>query len=238
MIVNSGGGIKMTGWNEQAAAILYAWYPGQTGNRALAEIIAGETNPSGKLPITIEKRFEDSPGAGYLPAGARFYAGWDQDNDMAHPVYNIDYKEGVFVGYRWYDTKKIKPLYAFGHGLSYSHFEYADLKISPAVIRPDGRVTVEFKVTNTSAVEGAEVSQLYVHDGHSSVPRPDKELKGFAKTTLKPGESRIVRIRVAGRDLGFWDVQTHDWKTEPGEFRILVGGASDQLPLQGSFTVE
>ena len=238
VIVNTGGGIKMTDWNEKAAAIVYAWYPGQVGNRALAEILSGEVNPSGKLPITIEKHFEDSPGANYLPNGEHLYAGWEQDNSMAHPINRIEYKEGIFVGYRWYEAKKIQPLYAFGHGLSYSKFEYADLKISPAVIRPEGRVTVEFKVTNTSPVEGAEITQLYVHDVTASVPRPEQELKGFSKITLKPGESRVVRIRVTGRDLGFWDVQHHNWKTEPGEFRILVGGASNNISLQGDFSVE
>jgi beta-glucosidase len=238
VIVNSGGGIKMTDWDEKAAAILYAWYPGQTGFRALAEVLTGDVNPSGKLPITIEKRFEDSPGAGYLPAGEKLYSGWEQDNNMAHPLYQIDYKEGVFVGYRWYEAKKIQPLYAFGHGLSYSKFEYSELKISPAIVRPEGRVTVEFKVTNSSAVEGAEITQLYVCDTQASVPRPEKELKGFSKITLKPGESRVVRIRVTGRDLGFWDSANHDWKTEPGEFQIMVGGGSDQIALKGSFSVE
>jgi beta-glucosidase len=238
VIVNSGGGIKMTDWNEQAAAILFAWYPGQAGNRALAEILSGDVNPSGKLPITIEKRFEDSPGAGYLPDGEKLYTGWEQDNDMGHPIYSIDYKEGVFVGYRWYEAKKIQPLYAFGHGLSYSKFEYSALKISPTGIRADGRVTVEFTIANTGSVEGAEVAQLYVHSVGATVPRPEKELKGFSKITLKPGESRVVKIRVTGRDLGFWDIQKHNWKTEPGEFHILVGGASDRIALQGSFSVE
>jgi len=238
VIVNSGGGIKMTDWNEQAAAIVYAWYPGQAGNRALAEILCGEINPSGKLPITIEKRFEDAPGANYLPSGEHLYAGWEPDNDMAHRIYRVEYKEGVFVGYRWYEAKKIEPLFAFGHGLSYSTFEYSDLKISPVVIRPEGRVTVEFKVTNTSLVEGAEIAQLYARELSASVPRPEKELKGFSKLTLKPGECRVVRIRVTGRDLGFWDVQAHDWKTESGVFRILVGGASDRVALQGEFSVE
>jgi len=238
VIVNSGGGIKMTDWDEKAAAILYSWYPGQTGYRALAEVLTGDVNPSGKLPITIEKRFEDSPGAGYLPAGEKLYSGWEQDNNMGHPLYQIEYKEGVFVGYRWYEAKKIQPLYAFGHGLSYSKFEYSELKISPAIVRPEGRVTVEFKVTNGSAVEGAEITQLYVRDTHASVPRPEKELKGFSKIMLKPGESRVVRIRVTGRDLGFWDSANHDWKTEPGEFQIMVGGGSDQIALKGSFSVE
>jgi beta-glucosidase len=238
VIVNSGGGIKMADWNEKAVAIVYAWYPGQTGNRALAEILSGEVNPSGKLPITIEKRFEDSPGADYMPKGEHLYAGWEQDNNMGHAVYRIEYKEDVFVGYRWYEAKKIQPLYAFGHGLSYSKFEYSDLKISPAVIRPEGRVTVEFKITNTGSVAGEEVAQLYTRDVEASVPRPEKELKGFSKIALKPGESRSVRIRVTGRDLGFWDIQQHNWKTEPGEFRILVGGSSDQIVLQGAFSVE
>lgn len=238
VIVNSGGGIKMTDWHDQAAAILYAWYPGQAGNRALAEILCGEINPSGKLPITIEKRFEDSPGANYIPSGEKLYAGWDQDNNMAHPINRIEYTEGVFVGYRWYEAKKIQPLFAFGHGLSYSKFEYSDLKIDPAVIRPEGRVTVECQVTNKSSIEGAEITQLYVCDVESSVPRPKKELKGFSKVTLKPGETRVVRIRLIGRDLGFWDVQRHEWKVEPGEFRVLVGGSSDQIALEGSFSVE
>lgn len=238
VVVNSGGGIQMTDWNDQAGAVVYAWYPGQTGNRALAEILTGQVNPSGKLPISIEKRFEDSPGYGYIPAGEQIYAGWEQDNNMAHPINNIEYKEGVFVGYRWYEQKKIQPLYAFGHGLSYSQFEYSQLKITPATIRPEGRVTVECVVKNTGAVAGTEIAQLYVRDVESSVPRPMKELKGFSRVTLKPGESRVVRIRVTGKDLGFWDVQRHTWFTEPGAFRILVGGASDKIALEGGFTVE
>lgn len=238
VIVNSGGGIQMTDWNDAAAAIVYAWYPGQVGNRALAEVLSGTVNPSGKLPITIEKRFAESPGASYIPAGEQLYAGWEQDNNMAHPIYDIHYKEGVFVGYRWYEEKGIQPLYAFGHGLSYTSFEYRNLKVSPDAIRVEGRVTVEFNVTNTGPVAGAEVAELYVHQEKASVPRPAKELKGFSKITLQPGETRTVRIRVTGRDLGFWDVQQHGWKTEADEYRILVGPASDRIALQGSFRVE
>lgn len=238
VIVNSGGGIQMTDWNDQAAAVIYAWYPGQAGNQALAEIICGDVNPSGKLPITIEKRFEDSPGYGYVPRGEQLYSGWEQDNNMSHPINSISYKEGVFVGYRWYEAKKIQPLYAFGHGLSYSKFTYRNLRISPPSIRTEARVTIEFEVTNTGSMEATEVAQLYVKDVAASVPRPEKELKGFSKFRLKPGESRMVRIRVTGRELGFWDVQQHNWKTEPGEFRILIGGASDQIALEGSFAVE
>ena len=234
VIVNSGSGIKMTDWSDRAAAILYAWYPGQAGNAGLAEILCGEVNPSGKLPMTIERRFEDSPAFGYLKPTDPLYTGWGPDNDMAQPIRNVEYKEGVFVGYRWYESKAIKPLFAFGHGLSYTTFVYSNLKVAPAEFKPDARVTIEFTVTNTGTVAGAEVAQLYVRDVEASVPRPLKELKGFSKVELKPGESRVVRIRLTATDFAFWDSATHGWKAEPGEYRILVGGASDRVVLEGT----
>src|ERR1035437_1093222 len=130
IIVNTGGGIKMSAWNENVGAILYAWYPGQNGNTALAEIISGKVNPSGKLPITIEKRFEDSPGYPYIPEGEKLYNNWIDDMRPDIPIRNVVYKEGIFVGYRWYESKKIAPLYPFGYGLSYTKFEYSNLKLS------------------------------------------------------------------------------------------------------------
>ena len=238
VIVNAGGGIRLTAWNEPAAAILYAWYPGQNGNRALAEILSGETNPSGKLPITIEKRFEDSPGYGYLPGGEKLYSGWDEDNNMAHRINNIVYQEGVFVGYRWYESKKIEPLYAFGHGLSYTTFEYKDLRLTPDVLVGDGRVSVEFTVTNTGSVAGAETAQIYVRDPHSSVARPEKELKGFAKVTVQPGKSQVVRVRLTAHDFAYWDVTTHAWKSELHEYAIQVGGASNAIKLEGKVSLQ
>lgn len=238
VLVNSGGGIQMTGWADRAAAIVHGWYPGQSGNTALAEILAGATNPSGRLPITIERRFEDSPGAGYLGPDDRLYTGWGPDNDMAQPIRNVEYAEGVFVGYRWYEAKRIAPLFAFGHGLSYTTFAYSDLKVTPATFHADERVTVEFAVTNTGLVPGAEVAQLYVRDSESSVARPGKELKGFAKVALAPGERRVVRLRLYARDFAFWDSGAHDWKAEPGEFRILVGGASDRIALEEKIVLE
>jgi beta-glucosidase len=232
VIVNSGGGIQMTGWSERAAAIVHAWYPGQAGNTALAEILCGAVNPSGKLPISIERRFADSPGAGYLHPEDRLYAGWGPDNDMAQPIRTVEYKEGVFVGYRWYEAKQLEPLFAFGHGLSYTTFAYSGIKVTPAELQGDGRVTVEFTVTNSGKVAGAEIAQLYVRDVEASVPRPLKELKGFAKVELAPGESRVVGLRLYARDFAFWDTAAHGWKAEPGEFRVLVGGASNATPLE------
>jgi beta-glucosidase len=237
VIVNSGGGIQMTGWHDRAAAIVYAWYPGQSGNKALAEILCGDVNPSGKLPITIEKRFEDSPAYGYLPPGAKLYTGWGPDNDMSQPIVDVHYEEGIFVGYRWYEARKIEPLFAFGHGLSYTTFEYKDLALSARELSEEGRLNVEFTVTNIGKVAGAEVAQLYVGAVSPSVPRPAKELKGFAKVSLKPGESRVVRIRLTPQELAFWDVGSHAWRTEPGEYRILVGGASNRTVLEAKLAL-
>jgi beta-glucosidase len=238
VIVNSGGGIQMTAWNDEAGAIVYAWYPGQSGNAALAEVLSGAANPSGKLPITIEKRFADSPAYGYLPPGAKLYTGWKPDGDMSQPINDVRYEEGVFVGYRWYESKKIEPLYAFGHGLSYTTFEYGGLQISPKDMTAESRLSVEFTVRNTGPVEGAEVAQLYLGAVSPSVPRPARELKGFAKVTLKPGESRTVRIRLTPQELAYWDVGSHGWKSEPGEYRVLVGGASDRTVLEGRIVLK
>lgn len=237
VVVNAGGGIQMTAWNDRAAAILYAWYPGQNGNRALAEILSGKTNPSGKLPITIEKRFEDSPGYGYLPAGESLYHGWDGDNDMSHPIYNVVYKEGVHVGHRWYEKQKIAPLYAFGHGLSYTTFEYSDLRLNPSAIPIDGRVTIEFTVKNTGAVAGTETAQLYVRDTASAVERPGKELRAFSRVTVPPGESRVVRTRINAKELAYWDATARTWKVEPHDYTILIGSASNQIRLEGKLTL-
>ncbi len=238
VIVNAGGGIQMTGWNDKAAAIVYAWYPGQAGNTGLAEVLSGAVNPSGKLPITIEKRFEDSPAFGYLPPGAKLYAGWGPDNDMSQPINDLHYKEGVFVGYRWYEAKKIAPLYAFGHGLSYTTFAYEGLKLSDPVLSAGSRLSIEFQVKNTGTVAGEEVAQLYVGAVSPSLPRPIKELKGYSKIALLPGQSQVVRIRLTERDFAFWDTAKHDWRAEPGEYRVFVGGASDQIALEGKVTLK
>jgi beta-glucosidase len=236
VIVNSGGGIQMTDWNEHAAAVVYAWYPGQAGNRALAEVLCGDVNPSGKLPMTIERRFEDSPGYGYNPDGDHFN-GARPPEEMKHPLYNIEYKEGVLVGYRWYEAKRIAPLYAFGSGLSYTTFEYTAPTVSSRSVRTTDTVTFSLTVRNTGKVTGAEVAQLYVHPVHAPVARPEKELKGFAKVKLAPGESREVVLTLKPQDFAYWDVTKHDWSVAPGDYEILVGGASDKIAGQTRITL-
>ena len=229
VIMYAGGGRNMSSWSDQVAAIIYSWYPGQAGNHALAEIIAGVTNPSGKLPITIERDFKDSPGYPYLPEGEELYTGWELDFDMDHPVHDVIYDEGVFTGYRWYEHKNIQSLYAFGHGLSYSTFEYADLMMNAQSYEMDEDVLVKMNITNTSEVDGKEIVQLYVKDLEASVERPLKELKDFQKVDLIAGETKSVYFTLKYRDFAFWDETSSAWKVEPGDFEILIGSSSDMI---------
>jgi len=229
VIMYTGGGKNLTPWNDKAAAILYSWYPGQIGNKALAEIISGETNPSGKLPITIERDFKDSPGYPYLPEGDELYSDFEHDMDMDYPVYDIHYDEGVFVGYRWYEKKGIDPLYHFGHGLSYSDFEYNNFKTNAEQYTFNEKVLLKVDVKNTSDVAGKETVQLYVSDLKASVDRPVKELKGFQKVELRAGETKTLYFSLDQKDFAFWDSETSKWKAEPGKFVILLGSSSDDI---------
>jgi beta-glucosidase len=232
VVVNSGGGIRMTGWHNKASAIIYGWYGGQTGNQALAEIIGGEVSPSGKLPISIEKEFADSPGAGYLPVGEELYVGWNGEGEQAHPIFDVEYSEGVFVGYRWYDKKEIEPLYPFGHGLSYTSFEYSDLRLSSDELAPGDTLSVSCKVRNAGDRTGTEVVQLYACPPGKAQPRPVRELKGFARVELKPGEARRIDIPLEWEALRYWDPDSRSWEAEDGEHRIQLGASSRKIHLE------
>jgi len=237
VLVTSGSGIRMTDWAPKAKAILYVWYVGQNGNIALAEILSGKTNPSGKLPITIEKEFRDSPGYGYIPKGESLYLNWNNDIEKNHPVYDIVYKEEIFTGYRWYETKKIEPLFPFGYGLSYTTFEYSNLDIPFEKISKQDSLKVRFTIKNTGTCEGKEVAQLYVRDIVSSVPRPVKELKGFLKVELAPGESKTVEIVLTPQSFAFWSTEHKDWIVEPGDFEIMIGSSVKDIKLRKMVTV-
>ena len=227
----------MTNWIDKIAALIYSWYPGQIGNIALAEILSGKTNPSGKLPITIEKEFKDSPGYDYMPKGENVNTDWEDDFNMDFPIHNIEYKEGIFVGYRWYEKKKIEPLFPFGYGLSYTTFSYSDLKLSKPEFMKEENVTLQFNLSNTGGIDGAEITQVYIRDIESSVPRPIKELKGFKKVFLKSGESKTVRISLDVKDFAFWDLEKKDWDAEPGQFEIMIGTSSDDIKLKSIVTL-
>jgi beta-glucosidase len=224
VVITSGGAVDMNGWVDRVPVLLEAWYPGQEGGTALAQLLFGETSPSGKLPVSFERRFEDN--AVYKS----YYANRLESK-------KVKYTEGVFVGYRHFDKSSTKPLFPFGYGLSYSTFTYSRLSVTPQTGNLKDPVTVLFDVTNSGAREGAEVAEVYVGDAHAGVPRPVKELKGFAKLNLKPGETRRVMLTLDRRAFSYYDVQGKDWKAEPGEFTILVGGSSDNTPLKGTFTL-
>ena len=235
VITQVGGGIRMANWIEKTAAVLYAWYPGQYGGTAVADILSGKVNPSAKLPITIEKEYADSPAAGLtfpkFAGGGRFGGGPGWGGNV-NTTYKVDYHEGVFAGYRWYEKKKIEPLFPFGFGLSYTTFKYSKLKLSSQTMRGNDKLKVGFNITNTGKVAGAEVAQLYIQDLKSSVDRPIKELKGFDKVFLKPDETKTVVLTISKEDLSFWN---KEWIAEPGGFNIIIGSSSADSKLKALF---
>jgi len=237
VIVNSGSGINMGPWIDKTPAVVYAWYGGQIGNKALAEILSGAVNPSGKLPITIEKQFRDSPGYGYIPEGEELYSRWSE-NAFTYQIYDIKYDEGIFVGYRWYEHKNIEPLFAFGHGLSYSEFEYSNVSISSETFSKNDQIDITFTLKNTGEVEGSETAQLYIQDIESAHPRPVKELKGFEKVSLKAGEKKEVSIILDSTAFSYWNPDMKQWYAEPGEFTIYIGSSSEDIRLQGKLIIE
>jgi len=223
VVLTSGGGVDMTRFVDHVPAVIETWYPGQEGGTALAEALFGEVTPSGKLPVTFERRFADSAvAASYYPDAAK----------------QIVYKEGVFLGYRHFDQTGQKPLFPFGHGLSYTRFKYGALSISPQTISGEARATVSFEITNVGRRRGAEVAQLYVGDRHAPVPRPPKELKGFAKVDLGPGETKRVQLALDRRALSFFDVASGQWRAAPGTFEVLVGSSSRQIELRGQLSLK
>lgn len=229
VVVNSGGGVDFAQFADKARAILMAWYPGQEGGRAVAEILTGAVSPSGKLPISIERRAEDNPSYG------SYYENVDRSHRKGAPQPRVNYDEGVFVGYRGYDRSDVEPLYAFGYGLSYTTFAYSGLKIA----RQDyGAYLVSFDVKNTGRYDGAEVAQLYVSDLTASVPRPVKELKGFEKVFLKRGQTKRVEMRLPHDAFAFYDTDCHDFAVEPGDFLLQVGASSRDLRLKGTIRVD
>lgn len=235
--VSSGSGVNMTAWNEDVAGLIYSWYPGQIGFKGFAEIVAGVTNPSAKLPITIEKKFEDSPGYGYIPEGQELYSGWEEDHRIIDPITDVKYDEGILVGYRWYEKKTIEPLYAFGFGLSYTNYEYSKLLLEKESIVVGENLNLSIDIANTGAVDGKEVVQVYVRDVDSSVERPLKELKDFQKVQLNTGAKKTLHFKLTERDFAFWDIKTENWVVEPGQFEILVGSASNKILAKGLFEI-
>jgi beta-glucosidase len=222
VVLNTGGPVLMP-WVDQVPALLEAWYPGQEDGNAIAAVLFGDVNPSGKLPMTFPRSASDLPAS--TPAQ---YPGI---NDQA------DYSEGVFVGYRYYDERGITPLFPFGYGLSYTTFRYSHLRVTPTQADYRSRIAVDLDVTNTGRRAGAEVVQLYVGMPSTNVPEPPRQLKGFQKVFLQPGQTKHVHFELNPRDLSYWDVHAHSWVVQDGSYSVQVGSSSRDIRLRGSFTV-
>ena len=237
VILVSGNAVAMP-WVKEVPAIVQGWYLGSEAGNALAAVLAGDANPSGKLPFTFPVKLEDNAAhqMGEYPGNKEELAA-GKGKDQKNPI-NITYNEGIFVGYRWHDTKNIKPLFSFGHGLSYTTFEYGKVRADKTQMAQDGKITFTVSIKNTGKREGAEVAQLYISDLKSSVPRPVKELKGFEKINLKPGEQKEVSFTIDKSALSFFDAATHQWVAEPGEFEALVGASSSDIKTKVKFTLQ
>ena len=221
--LTSGGSVATEDWIDRVPVFLQTWYGGQEAGAALAKLLFGDVNPSGKLPISWERTIEDNP------AYRNYY---EQPGSK-----DVRYAEGIFLGYRYFEKNKVETLFPFGFGLSYTSFAFSNLTVTLDSTIAGVSVTVGFDVENTGARAGAEVAQVYVGENTPTVPRPLKELKGFSRVSLSPGESRHVEIALDQRSMAYWDTGTHGWKVDPGIFTVFVGDSSSNLPLRKEFTI-
>ncbi|MFT5482526.1 MAG: beta-glucosidase [Halieaceae bacterium] len=215
VVLQNGSPVAMP-WINQVDGVVEAYLGGQAGGSALADVLTGKVNPSGKLAETFPVKIEDNP----------TYITWAGEEGKTY------YNEDVFVGYRYYDKKKIEPLFPFGYGLSYTSFEFSDIHVDRTDFSENDTVTVSLSVKNTGKIAGREVVQLYIKDGESSVRRPDKELKHFSKVFLKPGQMKKVSFQLSNRDFAFYSARHAQWIAETGDFSVMVGNSSRNLPLQ------
>ena len=219
VVVNAGGAVDLQKFVDNVPALLWAWYPGQEGGRAVAEVLFGDVNPSGKLPVTFAKRYADYPSAPYY---------------RLNQSGKSPYTEGLFVGYRGFDANHVTPQFPFGYGLSYSEFEYSDLRAIP---QPDGSAKVDLRIKNIGQRDGDEIVQVYVSPLKPSVSRPPKELKGYARVSLARGEAKQVSVSLEPRAFAFWDDRTKDWLVEAGAFEVLAAASSADVRLRATVEV-
>jgi beta-glucosidase len=224
VVVNISGNAVAMPWVNEVPAIIQGWYSGSEAGNAIAAVLAGDVNPSGKLPFTFPVKLEDN--------GAITMGEYPGSNGQ------VNYNEGIFVGYRWNDKQKIKPLFSFGHGLSYTTFEYGKAASDKKEIAESDQITFTVSIKNTGTREGSEVVQLYISDLKSSLPRPLKELKGFEKVNLKAGEEKVVSITIDKDALSYFDPTKHSWVAEPGDFEALIGSSSSDIKSKVAFKLK
>lgn len=225
MFLISGNAVEMP-WLKKVKGLMQAWYLGSESGHALADLISGDVNPSGKLPFSFPKKLEDN--------GAHYYGEISYPGDSI----NTEYKEDILVGYRWHDTKKITPQFAFGHGLSYTNFEFSNFSIDGKDFENHDKINLKLTIRNTGNRAGAEVVQIYVGKSKSKVPRAVKELRAFKKVKLNPGDQTRLNLEILVKDLAYYEESVSDWIVEPGEYIIYIGNASDQIYKKFKITVD
>jgi len=234
VVLNIGGVIEMASWRDNADAILLAWQPGLEAGNAIADILGGKTNPSGKLATTFPMKYEDAPSAKNFP-GKEFPEQATQGNfGFRQMPAEVTYEEGIYVGYRYFNTFKVKPAYEFGYGLSYTTFDYSNLKLSSASFSKTINATVTVK--NSGKVAGKEVVELYLSAPAKKLDKPSEELKGFGKTRLlQPGESQTISFTLNARDLTSFDENSTSWVAEAGQYTVKIGSSSLNIKKTAAF---
>ena len=230
VVVNISGSPVAMPWADSADAIVQGWYGGTETGNALADVLTGKVNPSGRLPFSVPFKYEDGP----IKTEAQYPGIKTEDDEF----WQTHYSEGVYVGYRWYATQEIPVQFPFGHGLSYTTFEYSNAKAAKPSMTAAGTLKVSVDVENTGSVDGAEVVQLYIADPEASIDRPAKELKGFEKVFLKAGQKKTVTFEIDAEDLSYFDAEKHEWVAESGEFQALLGSSSEDLKAMVSFQLK
>ena len=230
VVVNISGSAVAMPWADSVDAIVQGWYGGTETGNALADVLTGKVNPSGRLPFSVPFKYEDGP----IKTEAQ-YPGIKADGDE---FWQTHYSEGVYVGYRWYDSNEIPVQFPFGHGLSYTTFEYTNAKAAKPSMKADGTLKVSVDVTNTGDCDGAEIVQLYIADPQASIDRPSKELKGFEKVWLKAGEKKTVTFEIDAADLSYFDADKHEWVAEPGEFQALFARSAGDVKAAAAFVLK
>jgi len=221
-------------------ALLHVYYPGQEGGTAIAQVLFGQHNPEGKLPISFDRDWENSPSKPYYygtPGGDTIlHTIGDNGKPLDYTIQHINYGDRLMVGYRYWTTTGKHPLFPFGFGLSYTTFSFSNLQM-PSSAASGSAVSVSFDVANTGSVAGAQVAQLYVSDPSTKAIRPERELKGFEKVLLAPGETKHLTLKLDARAFSYWSDSTKKWTIDPGKFTILVGDSSESTPLHADITL-
>ena len=230
VVVNISGSPVSMPWADKADAIVQGWYGGTETGNALADVLTGKVNPSGRLPFSIPFKYEDGP-----IKTERQYPGIKEEGDE---FWQTHYDEGIYVGYRWYDSKEVPVQFPFGHGLSYTSFEYSNAKAAKPYMKAGGTLKVSVDVANTGDCDGAEIVQLYIADTEASIDRPSKELKGFEKVYLKAGEKKTVTFEIDTDDLSWFDAENHKWVAEPGEFHALFARSAGDIKADVAFALK